>query len=1023
MCKASLSEPSRVGAITAISLCLGLAAALGDTQASPWPDGQYCIAVQERQPASYQPPGVLFFRGGALSGTSKVLITEPDSCSSPPRVTYELSSYPSFPISAGVVSFAPSKCNGRWVPQAVAGATQVSCSLPWNQQCDATSFEFEALSINNAGLLSVFELLHISGPNQFPPDGSLSIDDDWTYTLSLETGAWDGSDDWSYRELGSYCTTHTSIYKHGSGQHLMVDLTNPTGLPLFYCGPAVCPPPGLRLVDPAQLPSWPAYDFVNREQLRRDLAAAAGGVVGVSTDGTSRMLVVIESSNASQVKLTLCAGACPSSPAAADPALGGLIELPLDFSPFDPGSFANIGDTAATVTPSTLKGYPSDRFFAFALYTPPRQVPAGTIGGLVGLGLYEQNELRQESSFRLTWPPLLLVHGVFADDTTWSSFKDFLRGNYDAASVVLADYKLTNAESFDNDLTQVLFGAYLFEARLQARNAGIVADRVDVVAHSMGGLVARTYANRKAYGNDPDSFLQGEINRLTTVGTPHLGTNLLNWALEHRAASPDLLQLPCWLTQGQSLEQFLSSTGHPIGTAVEAMVVGSLQLGDLAPPSRLAFRSLRGIAPAKSPTRDKLDTFIGCYDSGVNTVDRLLGTPNDTIVGSESQGSGAALVVDVPGVVHEALSPEPSETDAEGIFARLNDLLHERSLAAPAAPVTQPATTAGSSQSPLIRRPRRSPSILRLASPQTSQSQLVAASPPDGATLAIFTPVAISASIPGQSVVRLLGLLDDQLTDLKSPPFSWTWTPAQPGTHELRLVASLADGSFGTATAHYNVVTPPAPIEITVDPESLTLKEPGATMSLLPRALFANGSIDIRSLAAYAIPPGERSIVKISADGLITATDFGETEIVVSYVGLSRAVPVQVGLPTSRGFFTLAPCRVVDTRLAAGPYGGPALSAGTVRVIGLTGICGIPATAIAVAVNITVTQGSAQGELALYPADQLPPLPSIISFRAGMTRANNAVLGLARDGSGQVSAALTGAETVHVILDVTGYFN
>jgi hypothetical protein len=67
-------------------------------------------------------------------------------------------------------------------------------------------------------------------------------------------------------------------------------------------------------------------------------------------------------------------------------------------------------------------------------------------------------------------------------------------------------------------------------------------------------------------------------------------------------------------------------------------------------------------------------------------------------------------------------------------------------------------------------------------------------------------------------------------------------------------------------------------------------------------------------------------------------------------------------------FFTLAPCRLIDTRNAMGPYGGPALMAGADRTFTLAGQCGIPVTARAVSVNVAVTAPSAAGNLRLYPA-------------------------------------------------------
>jgi hypothetical protein len=47
---------------------------------------------------------------------------------------------------------------------------------------------------------------------------------------------------------------------------------------------------------------------------------------------------------------------------------------------------------------------------------------------------------------------------------------------------------------------------------------------------------------------------------------------------------------------------------------------------------------------------------------------------------------------------------------------------------------------------------------------------------------------------------------------------------------------------------------------------------------------------------------------------------------------------------------------------------------------------------------------------------------SAINFAEGQTRAGNAVVLLATDGSGSLAIQNLGAGAVHVILDVTGYF-
>jgi hypothetical protein len=120
-------------------------------------------------------------------------------------------------------------------------------------------------------------------------------------------------------------------------------------------------------------------------------------------------------------------------------------------------------------------------------------------------------------------------------------------------------------------------------------------------------------------------------------------------------------------------------------------------------------------------------------------------------------------------------------------------------------------------------------------------------------------------------------------------------------------------------------------------------------------------------------------------------------------------------------FYTLTPCRLIDTRNPAGPLGGPALKAGKTRTFVVTGVCGVPASARALSVNLTITQSAAAGYLRLLPGDQtLLPAASSINYVSGQTRANNATLQLAFDGSGGLQ--VFSASGTDFVLDVNGYF-
>ena len=125
--------------------------------------------------------------------------------------------------------------------------------------------------------------------------------------------------------------------------------------------------------------------------------------------------------------------------------------------------------------------------------------------------------------------------------------------------------------------------------------------------------------------------------------------------------------------------------------------------------------------------------------------------------------------------------------------------------------------------------------------------------------------------------------------------------------------------------------------------------------------------------------------------------------------------------PQATGFHTVAPCRVVDTRNAPGPLGGPALVASQARTFQIAGSCGIPASAVAVSANLTAI-ASGGGYVSLFPGNALPLGTSTINFGAGQTRASNAILMLATDGTGTAGVLNGAATSTQFLIDVNGYF-
>jgi len=120
-------------------------------------------------------------------------------------------------------------------------------------------------------------------------------------------------------------------------------------------------------------------------------------------------------------------------------------------------------------------------------------------------------------------------------------------------------------------------------------------------------------------------------------------------------------------------------------------------------------------------------------------------------------------------------------------------------------------------------------------------------------------------------------------------------------------------------------------------------------------------------------------------------------------------------------YYTLAPCRLIDTRGPYGSLGGPALVGGADRDFIVSGGCGIPQSASAIAANVTVTQPTAPGHLRFYAGGDPVPSVSTINYSIGQTRANNAVLSLGPNGDFVVRCGQS-AGGVQLIVDVVGYF-
>lgn len=135
---------------------------------------------------------------------------------------------------------------------------------------------------------------------------------------------------------------------------------------------------------------------------------------------------------------------------------------------------------------------------------------------------------------------------------------------------------------------------------------------------------------------------------------------------------------------------------------------------------------------------------------------------------------------------------------------------------------------------------------------------------------------------------------------------------------------------------------------------------------------------------------------------------------------VTSSMPFSLSKNAPRLYFTINPCRLYDSRSGSSRL----TSADSIRKPSVTS-CGIPAGATAVAGNLTAVAPTGSGDLVAYPSDYpSPPSTTSLSFNAGKTRTNFAILPLGRDGAGTfaISANLPREGAVDVVADAFGYW-
>lgn len=193
-----------------------------------------------------------------------------------------------------------------------------------------------------------------------------------------------------------------------------------------------------------------------------------------------------------------------------------------------------------------------------------------------------------------------------------------------------------------------------------------------------------------------------------------------------------------------------------------------------------------------------------------------------------------------------------------------------------------------------------------------------------------------------------------------------------------------------------------------------------------PRAADALG-IDPKTWAAE-MAPAFRQATLVDLRRAAEATDVASVHAAL----LSSEIEAKALGDAARDlvFVPVAPCRILDTRIAGG-----AIAANTSRNFNITAIanysgqggantdCGVGSAGefAAAMINFTVVTPSGAGYITAYPMGAAQPLAATVNYTAGAIVGNMGVVRLAPNPTGNDMSVYSFAQT-HLVGDIVGYF-
>jgi len=410
------------------------------------------------------------------------------------------------------------------------------------------------------------------------------------------------------------------------------------------------------------------YRFrVEADEQSTEVVIPVGAVTIERNPTTGEPFEGVLADGVSQLSLQISAPGLAGGEVTAAAALGAITRID-DPEPFHASEFVSLDDQgrgALTYTPPDYLAYDGMEF--------TRQIGPDTIAHgasdvvTVTLRSSDGSDTVIEVLISVYRPPVMLVHGFIGDPSTWQLLDDHLTGRrFDT------DRGTYFGSDPDTIQAQVLVLRRNIETRLNAyESGGIRAARVDLVGHSMGGLISRSYVQ------DPDN--PANVRKVIMVATPNHGARSLDSHLVGPFILADErrhLEASYQLWSGSEFLRHLNA-GETFG-------------GHLTPG--VEYASLYGRWSQGRVERTLVSVGVGAVVNAIAPGIGLIGAAatemaqpdlaSDGVVGVASARLNGVQNIFFEGVCHSsALAPycrDPSVTDDPRIMAEVERLLLER---------------------------------------------------------------------------------------------------------------------------------------------------------------------------------------------------------------------------------------------------------------------------------------------------------------------------------------------------------